>query len=50
MNANYGDPNYQGEPTDVKLAQGPVEERHCTDILCCMIFVAYCVVMVYIAM
>lgn len=29
---------------------GPVEneKRHCTDILCCLIFVAYMVLMVYV--
>ena len=32
-------------PTD-KLNNGPVEDRGCTDILCCLIFVAFIVGMV----
>ncbi len=43
------DETYEGEPTDEKYAEGPLEERHCTDILCCLIFVAFWFVMAYIA-
>lgn len=37
----YLDPNYKGEPLDNKLADGPVENRGCTDCLCCLIFTAF---------
>jgi hypothetical protein len=47
--ANYADPNYEGEPTDQALANGPYEQRSCTDICCCMIFFGYLVAMGYIA-
>ena len=42
-NANLQDPNYEGEPVDEKLADGPIEKRGCTDICCCIIFIAYVV-------
>ena len=48
--ANYSDPNYEGEPMNADFAQGPAEKRHCTDICCCMIFIAFCVGMGYVAM
>jgi len=47
--ADYADPNYEGEPTDNALADGPYTKRSCTDVCCCMIFIAYMVGMVYIA-
>jgi solute carrier family 44 (choline transporter-like protein), member 2/4/5 len=37
----YLDPDYKGEPLDDKLADGPVENRGCTDCLCCLLFVAF---------
>ena len=45
--ADYGDPSYTGPPLDQKLNKGALKERSCTDCLCCIIFVAYWVVMVY---
>ena len=48
--ANYADPNYEGEPTSAKLAKGPVDDRHCTDILCCLIFCGFSVFLVTVAM
>ena len=39
--ANYDDPNYEGEESDPKLAEGPFENRGCTDICCCLIFIAF---------
>ena len=48
-NADYSDPNYEGEPTDERLADGPLEERHCTDVLCCLIFIAFWVVLAVVA-
>ena len=48
-NADYSDPNYEGEPTDPALSEGPYEQRSCTDICCCLIFIAYCVGMGYVA-
>ena len=32
---------YQGEPPSEELANGPIEKRHCTDVLCCLIFAAF---------
>ena len=41
-NANkYLDPDYKGEPLNEKLADGPVENRGCTDCLCCLIFTSF---------
>ena len=37
----YLDPEYKGDPLDDKLADGPIENRGCTDCLCCIIFVAF---------
>lgn len=39
--ADYGDPNYEGEETDPALAEGPFENRGCTDILCCLVFIGF---------
>ena len=49
-NDRLSDPTYEGEKTDEKYKEGPVEDRHCTDILCCILFIGFCVGMVYIAM
>jgi len=38
---DYDDPNYEGEESDPKLAEGPFENRGCTDILCCLIFIGF---------
>jgi hypothetical protein len=46
--AEYGDPSYSGPPLDDKLAKGPMEERSCTDIICCLVFIGWWVVMAYI--
>jgi hypothetical protein len=48
-NADYGDPSYQGEPTDANLKDGPIEKRKCTDVICCIMFIAFCVFAVNIA-
>jgi hypothetical protein len=29
-----------GEPPSQDLVNGPLEERNCTDILCCLLFIA----------
>lgn len=42
-------PEYQGEPLDEVLAQGPLESRRCTDLLCCLLFAVYWVGLVVIA-
>lgn len=47
-NADYSDPNYEGEPTDDALKNGPYENRSCTDICCCIIFIAFCVGLGYV--
>ena len=44
-NSNLKQPEKNTLPTD-KLSNGPVEDRSCTDILCCLIFVAFIVGMV----
>ena len=31
----------QGEPTDSKYASGPLEDRSCTDIICCLLFLVF---------
>jgi hypothetical protein len=33
------DPDYKGEKLPDELKEGPVTNRHCTDILCCLIFI-----------
>eukprot|EP00826_Nyctotherus_ovalis_P013994 TRINITY_DN1385_c0_g1_i1.p1 TRINITY_DN1385_c0_g1~~TRINITY_DN1385_c0_g1_i1.p1 ORF type:complete len:477 (-),score=108.79 TRINITY_DN1385_c0_g1_i1:582-1952(-) len=38
----------KGEVTDSKYAHGPVEDRSCTDIICCLVFVAFIAGMVYV--
>ncbi len=35
------DPNYKGEPVNPKLENGPVEERSCTDMICCCSFIIF---------
>lgn len=47
--SKHADPNYKGEPCDKELANGPLEKRGCTDILCCLIFIAYMVGMVVVS-
>jgi len=42
-NANYNDPNYEGPEVDDNLKDGPIEKRGCTDICCCIIFIAFVV-------
>ena len=37
----YMDPDYKGEPLNDNLGDGPVENRGCTDCLCCLIFTAF---------
>jgi len=32
---------YKGEPLDEELANGPMQKRGCTDILCCLLFIAF---------
>ena len=49
--ADYADPNYEGqEINDPNLKSGPAENRGCTDILCCILFIAFLGAMGYIAM
>jgi len=48
--ANLGDPDYKGPPLDEELATGPTEERGCTDIICCFIFILFVLVLGYIFM
>jgi hypothetical protein len=40
---------YKGEPLDDELANGPMQKRGCTDILCCLLFIAFLGGMVGIA-
>jgi len=46
--ADYGNPGYEGPKPDEKLKDGPIDDRSCTDIICCIIFVAFWVAMGYI--
>ena len=39
--AKVQDVEFKGEPPSEELANGPIEKRKCTDILCCLIFVAF---------
>ena len=32
---------YKGEPIDDELHNGPMQKRHCTDLLCCLFFIAF---------
>ena len=32
---------YKGEPRNHQLKHGPIEDRHCTDLLCFFIFVLF---------
>ena len=50
QDADYGNPSYEGPQTDDALKEGPIAERSCTDILCCLIFIAYMVGFGYVAM
>lgn len=34
-------PNFEVSPRDERLENGPIEERGCTDILCCIVFILY---------
>ena len=47
--ADLRDPGYTGEKMDDRIRNGPLEERHCTDCICCLIFVGYLVLMCFIA-
>ena len=47
--SKHSDPNYKGEPCNKELANGPIEERGCTDILCCLLFIACLVGMVIVS-
>ena len=37
----YKDPDYKGEELPDEIENGPVENRKCTDVLCCLIFLAF---------
>lgn len=39
----------QKRPIDPRLSNGPIEERHCTDLICFVLFIASFVVMWWIA-
>jgi hypothetical protein len=39
------DPDYKGEKLPDSLKDGPATDRHCTDILCCLVFLAFLVAM-----
>ena len=38
---DHRNPDYKGEELPDDLADGPLENRRCTDILCCLIFLAF---------
>ena len=38
---NHRNPDYKGEELPDELANGPVENRRCTDVFCCLIFIAF---------
>ena len=38
----------QGEPTEDKFGNGPIDDRGCTDIICCLFFVAFIVGMIIV--
>jgi len=40
------DPDYKGEPLSQEAKDGPIANRHCTDILCCLIFTAFFAAMI----
>lgn len=48
--ASYGDPNYEGPETDPALKDGPIADRSCTDIICCLVFIAFWVGFGYVGM
>ena len=35
------DPNYKGEPMEDKYHEGPEPNRSCTDLFCCILFIAF---------
>ncbi|CAD8120069.1 unnamed protein product [Paramecium sonneborni] len=39
----------QAKPIDSRLMNGPLSDRHCTDIICCLLFIASFIFMWYIA-
>jgi len=47
-NADYGNPGYKGPETNDELKDGPIDKRSCTDLICCVIFIAYWGLMGYI--
>jgi hypothetical protein len=48
-NAPSDKQEYMGEPVDDTLANGPMENRSCTDVLCCLFFIAFLGGMIAIA-
>ena len=40
-NKEHDDNEYKGEPLDEELENGPMENRSCTDILCCLLFICF---------
>jgi len=48
-NATSDKQEYMGEPVDDTLANGPMENRSCTDVLCCLFFIAFLGGMIAIA-
>jgi solute carrier family 44 (choline transporter-like protein), member 2/4/5 len=40
-NNKHLDPNYKGEELPDELENGPIENRKCTDVLCCLIFIGF---------
>ena len=40
-NNKYMDKDYKGDKSSNLLKRGPLEERSCTDIICCVIFLLF---------
>jgi len=47
---NLHDPSFKGYPVSKDLENGPCEDRHCTDLFCCLIFVLNIIGIVYVSM
>lgn len=44
------DPSFLGNLTPEYLSNGPLEERHCTDLLCYLLFIACWIGSIFVAM
>lgn len=47
--SKHADPDYKGEKCDEKLRNGPIADRSCTDIICCLLFFVFLLAMFAVA-